>query len=268
LAYSSAAFVLVALSCMPLAPANAAGSISVEKAAALDGALEEIRTRFRITGLAVGIVENGLPAYARGFGVRDSRDGAPVTPHTQFHTAPISKTFTAMAILQLAENGKLSINDPVERYLPAFAGSGITLAHLLTHSAGLRDWSHARGVSDDAAVARYVEEVARHERAYRPGEGWEYSDADFNIFGAVIETASGISYPDYMQRYVLDVAGMTESTFHQPHEGASTPLCLEWRWGWGGSSSNAARAGFPDIRAAIMASAHCSRYIRTRTGQS
>jgi CubicO group peptidase (beta-lactamase class C family) len=198
---------------------NVAGSLSAEKTAALDRALEAIRQRFDVTGLAVGILENGIPIYARGFGVRDSRNGAPVTPHTQFHTASISKTFTATAILQLVEKKRLSIDAPVENYLPAFAGSGITIAHLLTHSAGLRDWSHASGVSDDAAVARYVGDVARHERAYRPGEGWEYSDADFNILGAVIEAVSGVSFPEYMQRYVLDTAGMTESTFRQPHEG-------------------------------------------------
>ena len=186
--------------------------------AALDNALEQIVTRFRITGLAVGVVQDGSPIYARGFGVRDSRTGTPVTPHTQFHAASITKTLTATAILQLAEQGKLAINDPVERFLPAFAGSGITIAQLLTHSAGLLDWSRPTGTSDDAAVARYVTEVARHERAYQPGRGWEYSDTDFNILGAVIEAASGVSYPDYMQRFVLERAGMAESTFHRLDE--------------------------------------------------
>jgi CubicO group peptidase (beta-lactamase class C family) len=230
-ARGSAAVVLAAACCVILsnparadtqqrgAPVKAAGSLSAEKAAALDNALEEIRRRFRITGLVVGIVENGSHGYVRGFGVQDSRSGAPVTPHTRFHAASISKTLTAAAILLLAEQGQLTLSDPLERHLPAFAGSGMTLTHLLTHSAGLRDWSPASGTSDDSAVGHYVADVARHERAYRPGQGWEYSDADFNILGAVIEAASGIPYPDYMQRYVLDAAGMTESTFGRPHEG-------------------------------------------------
>jgi CubicO group peptidase (beta-lactamase class C family) len=219
LARELTAFVLAA-SCTVflLNPARADIPQPRAPAAAIDKAIEEIVTRFRITGLAVGVVQNGSPIYARGFGVRDSRTSAPITPHTQFHAASISKTLTATAILQLVEQGKLAINDPVERYLPAFSGSGITLAELLTHSAGLSDWSHATHTADDAAVARYVSDVARHERAYAPGQGWEYSDADFNILGAVVEAASGISYPDYMQRYVLDVAGMTESTFRRPQE--------------------------------------------------
>lgn len=221
------ASVLAAVCCVLLASPQRAhaqqeltGALAGEREAALDAALEEIRRRFRIKGLAVGIVENGLPRYARGFGVRDSRDGAPVTLHTQFHAASISKTLTATAVLQLAEKGRLSISDPVERYLPAFAGSGITLTHLLTHSAGLSDTWSAKGGADDAAVTRYVEDVARQERAYPPGQRWEYSDAAFNILGAVIEVASGVRYPDYMQRYVLEPAGMTESTFRHPREGA------------------------------------------------
>ena len=193
--------------------------LSAERIAALDDALEEICRRFRVTGLAVGIVENGSPLYARGFGVRDTRSGAPVTAHTRFHAASISKTFTATAILQLAEKGQLAIDDPVERYLPDFAGSGITLSQLLTHSAGLSDWTRAAGTSDEAAVADYVGQVARHEHAYPPGQGWQYSDADFNVLGAVIEAVSGIPYPEYMQRYVLDVAGMTQSSFHRPQQG-------------------------------------------------
>jgi CubicO group peptidase (beta-lactamase class C family) len=197
----------------------AAGSFSAEQAAALDGAFDEIVRRFRVTGLAIGIVQNGSPLYARGFGVQDSRTRAAVTSHTQFHAASISKTLTATAILQLAEKGQLAINDPVERYLPDFVGSGIKLVDLLTHSAGLSDWSRAIGTADHADVARYVADVARHERAYPQGRGWEYSDADFNILGAVIEAASGMPFPDYMQRYVLDVAGMTESSFRRPQEG-------------------------------------------------
>ena len=98
--------------------------LSAERTAALDDALDKICRRFRITGLAVGIVENGSPLYARGSGVRDTRTGAPVTAHTRFHAASVSKTRTATAILQLAEKGQLAIDDPVERYLPVFAGSG------------------------------------------------------------------------------------------------------------------------------------------------
>jgi CubicO group peptidase (beta-lactamase class C family) len=198
---------------------NLTGPLSSDKAAVLDDAIDEICRRFRVTGFAVGILENGSPVYVHAFGVRDSRSGAPVTPQTQFHAASISKTLTATAILQLADRGQLAIDDPVERYLPAFAGSGITLAHLLTHTAGLSDWSRATGTSDDGAVAGYVADVARHAPLYPPGQGWEYSDADFNILGAVIEVTSGMAYPDYMQRHVLDVAGMTESTFHRPREG-------------------------------------------------
>jgi CubicO group peptidase (beta-lactamase class C family) len=197
-----------------------APSLSADRVAELDVALEQVRDRFGVPGLAVGIVLDGVPVYARGFGVRDTQTGAPVTPSTLFHAASLSKTFTAMAVLQLAEQGRLALDDPLERHLPGFAGSGITLTHLLTHTAGFQDWRRATGSTDDAAVAGYVAEISGHELAHPPGTGWEYSDTAFNILGAVIESASGKAYPSYLQEGVLAAAGMAESTFRFPDQTA------------------------------------------------
>jgi CubicO group peptidase (beta-lactamase class C family) len=203
-----------------LAPPGQAPSLSADQIAALDLAVEQVRDRFGVPGLAVGIVLDGVPVYARGYGVRDTETGAPVTPSTLFHAASLSKTFTAMAVLQLAEQGRLTLDDPLERHLPGFAGSGITLMHLLTHTAGFQDWRRAAGSTDDAAVAGYVAEIAGHELAYPPGTGWEYSDTAFNILGAVIEASSGKTYPSYLQEEVLAAAGMTGSTFRFPDQTA------------------------------------------------
>jgi CubicO group peptidase (beta-lactamase class C family) len=199
----------------------AADTISVEKSQRLDATLEDARRRAGIPGLAVGIVESGMPAYARGFGVRDLQTGAPVTADTQFHVASISKTFTATAVMQLIEQRKLALTDPVERVLPAFAGSGITVEQLLTHTAGLADWIHPSGATRDAQVAEYVIRVARHSPAYLPGKGWKYSDADFNVLGAMVESISGQPFPDYLERHVFAVTGMTQSTARPPDAAAN-----------------------------------------------
>jgi CubicO group peptidase (beta-lactamase class C family) len=191
-------------------------ALSVEQRESLDATLEEIRKRTGIPGLAIGIVEGGLPVYLRGFGVRDIRTGAPVTADTQFHIASISKTFTATAVMQLVEQGKLALADPVERVLPAFTGSGITVERLLTHSAGLSDRVRPSGATRDGQVAEYVIRVARHPPAYLPGKGWKYSDADFNVLGAVVEGISGEQFPDYIERHVFAVTGMTQSTARPP----------------------------------------------------
>ena len=203
---------------LPADEDTAAESITTAQQLVLDSTLEDIRRRFKVPGLAIGIVENGSLAYARGFGVRDTKTGAAVTTDTLFHIASISKTFTATAILQLVEQRKISLDDPLERYLPAFANSGITISQLLTHTAGFSDWSHATRAMDDSRVAAYVAKTAAHRRAYPPGKGWEYNDTDFNILGAVIEAASGQTYPDYVQQHVLAAAGMSHSTCLLPSD--------------------------------------------------
>lgn len=206
--------------------------LTAEQRRALDEALEDLRVRARVPGLAVGIVDGGTLVYARGFGVRDIATAAPVDADTLFHLASISKTFTTAALMQLVERGEISLDDPVERLLPEFSGSGVLIRHLLTHTAGLKDWAHPSGTADAAAVDAYVSRIARHRRAYAPGTGWEYSDADFNILGAVIEKASGRSYCEYIEQQIFAPAEMTHATCRAPdgidnvawpHRGESKP---------------------------------------------
>lgn len=192
--------------------------LSLEKVYALDASLERVLQDFSIPGLAVGIVENGVPVYVRAFGLRDKETAEPVNVHTMFHVASITKTFTAAAIMQLAERNQLNLDDPVARHVPAFANSSITIRQLLTHSAGLKDVSHTSATDSDAAVLDYVTKIAGRKPAYEPGKGWEYSDAAFNVLGAVIEAASGQSYPQYLQAQLLAPTGMIESTFAKPAE--------------------------------------------------
>lgn len=186
----------------------------------LDGSLERVRQSFSIPGMAIGIVENGEPVYVRAFGVRDLQTGEPVTVHTAFHIASLTKTFTAVAAMQLMEQQQLALDAPIAQYLPAFAKSSITVAQLLTHSAGLRDIEHRSEAPDGDALRDYAIELARHELAYSPGQGWGYTDAAFNLLGASIESVTGTKYPHYMQDRVLSKAGMRESSFERPVQGS------------------------------------------------
>jgi CubicO group peptidase (beta-lactamase class C family) len=183
----------------------------------LDGSLERVRQSFSIPGMAIGIVENGEPVYVRAFGVRDLETGDPVTVHTVFHVASLTKTFTTAALMQLSEQQRLALDAPIAQYVPAFASSSITVTQLLTHSAGLRDIEHRSESDDEDALGKYAGTLARHEAQYPPGQGWGYTDAAFNLLGAAIESITGTKYPRYIQQEVLDKAGMRESTFDVPH---------------------------------------------------
>lgn len=149
----------------------------------LDGSLERVRQSFSIPGMAIGIVENGEPVYVRAFGVRDLETGEPVTVHTSFHVASLTKTFTTAALMQLTEQQQLALDAPITQYVPTFANSSITVTHLLTQGA-------------------------------EPNEG----DADFNLLGAAIESITGSKYPSYIQDAVLNKAGLHESTFDVPKQ--------------------------------------------------
>jgi CubicO group peptidase (beta-lactamase class C family) len=113
-------------------------SFTVQFEEYMQGFLEETKA----PGMAVAVVSGDEVVYARGFGVRDRATGAPVTPETIFGVASVSKSFTCLAIMQLSEAGKLSPDDPVQKYLPAFdlpggGGGRVTIHHLMTHTAGI-----------------------------------------------------------------------------------------------------------------------------------
>jgi CubicO group peptidase (beta-lactamase class C family) len=233
---STTRFTAIALLLASPSMAEAEPSLTVEQRTALDSTLEDMRTKAHVPGLAVGIVDGGALVYSRGFGVRDLGSGAPVDTDTLFHVASISKTFTTAAVMQLIERGKLTLDDPVERHLPEFAGSGILVRHLLTHTAGLQDRERPTGSAESSAVNAYVTRVANRARAYPPGKGWEYSDADFNVLGALVEKVSDRTFCEYIEKQILAPAKLThvscrapdaKGNIAWPHRGESTPQRAE-----------------------------------------
>ncbi|MFZ5823332.1 MAG: serine hydrolase domain-containing protein [Bacillota bacterium] len=195
----------------------------------------------RVPGIAVGMAAQGEPAYLQGFGWRDRERGLPVTPETVFGIASITKSFTGVAIMQLQEQGILSVHDPVVRYLPAFRTpdpaqtKAITLHHLLSHTAGLPPLPGMQACTRDQLLAdprfatqtealRKLPQVDTPEQFLdfmagldyqllgAPGEYFSYSNDGYVLLGLVIAAVSGVDYPTYIQRQILEPAGMARST--------------------------------------------------------
>ncbi len=198
--------------------------------------------KHRVPGLAVAAAHDGVDVYAEGFGEREIGTGAAVTPDTVFGVASVTKSFTALAIMQLAEAGKLAVDDPVTRYLPEFrtpdleATRAITLHHFLSHTGGLpplpsRFFAFARSMEGDPAAGSKPAWSADHapidtyedlmaylaEGGYAPlgppGAQFSYCNEGFALLGAIIERVGEQPYETYVQRHILDPAGMTRSTF-------------------------------------------------------
>lgn len=200
----------------------------------MKGFLEETKA----PGMAVAVVSKGEVVYARGFGVKDLETGEPVTPETIFGVASVSKSFTCLAIMQLAEAGKLSPHDPVKKYLPGFdlpggGGERVTIHHLMTHTAGIpplpslnysirgntpkengeesNDESFPRIDTYDQLID-YIR-TADYEVLGEPGRYLSYSNDSYGLLGAIIEKVTGQRFEDYMRENVLMPLDMKRSMY-------------------------------------------------------
>ena len=164
--------------------------------------------------------------FSGGYGLADLRDSVPVTTSTLFNLGSISKTFVSNAILQLRDSGRLSLQDPVGKYFPAFKNKDIaravTVAHLLTHTSGLPDNRFPYQDSVFYLTAKDQENWAPIMKAdklvFEPGSRFEYSNPAFNGLALIIEQVSGRKWQTFIQEGIMMPSGMTASTITDgPH---------------------------------------------------
>ena len=171
-------------------------------------------------GLAVGVVKDQELFYARGFGVMNFETGGEVTERTLFHMASITKPFVATSIVQLLEQGKLSLDDRIVEYLPYFEMKDerydtLTIRQFLTHSSGMPDVEDYRWDEpeyDKGALERYVRSLTDQELLFEPGEKFTYSNMAFEVLGDLIAKVSGQTFADYVKDHILLPLGMTDSS--------------------------------------------------------
>ena len=170
---------------------------------------------------AIVIARDGKPVFAQAYGYADREKKIPNTVDTPFLLGSMNKLFTGLAIGQLVEQGKLSYEDPLAKFLPDFpdpeSARKIKIKHLLSHTSGLGDYLGSQAYRDAldrmvTAKAR-VDIFARTPPAFEPGTKWAYSNIGYELLGRVIEIVTGQDYYDYMQKYVFAPAGATSASF-------------------------------------------------------
>ena len=172
-------------------------------------------------GLAVAVVKDGELVYSKGVGLANLEYGIAITPDTVFEVASISKQFTAFSILLLADEGKLSIDDEVTKYLPELSDLGhkITLRHLLHHTSGLRQQGVllelAGWQSDDIATQAQALKLLSMQKDlnFTPGEMFEYSNSGYFLLAEIVSRVSGQSFAEFTQNRIFKPLGMTNSAF-------------------------------------------------------
>ena len=187
----------------------------------IDRLMREFAERSHVPGIAYGIVVDGRVVHVGTAGVREVASRAPVDTSTVFRIASMTKSFTAAAILQLRDEGKLSLDEPAERYVPELRGlryptsdaPKITIRHLLTHSEGFPEdnpWGDQQLAATDEEMSRMMRAGIPFSTA--PGTAYEYSNYGFAILGRVIANVSGMPYPRYLRERVLRPLGMNVTT--------------------------------------------------------
>lgn len=174
----------------------------------------------QVPGAAVLVLHDGQPVFRRGYGLAVVEDGTPVTAHTNFRLASVSKQFTATAILLLAHEGALSLDDRVKRWLPSLpaAADPITLRHLLSHTSGLLDYEDLMP-RDATAQVRDLDVLHLLERQGRtlfvPGSRYRYSNSGYALLALVVGQASGQDFATFLRARIFQPLGMAHAVAHQ-----------------------------------------------------
>lgn len=195
----------------------------------LEEFVRERMRRTRLPGVSLGLVRGDEVIYARGFGFRDLEKRLPATPSTAYGIGSITKSFTAVGILQLCEEGKLSLDAPVEEFLALKIrpfGEPIRIWHLLTHTAGVPALAYAeaeirweQGTGGRPLALATVEDFvawlngAEDWVEAKPGTRWFYLNEGYILLGGIIEKLSGLSYADYVRKRILEPLGMRATGF-------------------------------------------------------
>ena len=242
---------------LPAGISDAAGPAE-ERAAALDKAIPLAMQRASVPGAIVGIWQDGSEPYVRAFGVRDAGTGEKMAPDLYMRIGSNSKTFTVTAILMLADQGKLGLDDPIGRYVEGVPGGDqITLRQLAEMRSGLYDYASDTNPKMPQQPFRewtpheLLEIAFSHKPLFPPGSAFDYCNTNTVLLGVVVEKVSGQSLASFIEQNILKPEGLTHTVFPagaefpSPHSQGYLKLpdgkivdATDWNpsWGWASGS--------------------------------
>jgi CubicO group peptidase (beta-lactamase class C family) len=220
LAYTATVY---ALGCWLVAFAGAAGA-----AGTADPRVDRVFAQWNspdTPGCALGVVRNGALLYSKGYGAANLELNVPITPRTVFDIGSVSKQFTAMSIVLLAQDGKLSLDDDIHQFIPELPayGAPVTVRSMLHHLSGLRSYTDLLDLvgvpeidltTDDDALAV----IARQKTLnFPPGRQYLYSDTNYFLLALVVRRVSGETLREFARRRIFEPLGMSSTHFHDDH---------------------------------------------------
>jgi CubicO group peptidase (beta-lactamase class C family) len=177
-------------------------------------------------GCAVGADVNGTAVVRAAYGMADLEHDVPITLDTIFEAGSVSKQFTAAAVLLLEQDGKLSLDDKVRKYIPELpdVAAGITIRQMLNHTAGLREWASLVSIAGWPRTTRvytqaYILDLISRQRMlnFEPGTQWSYSNTGYNLAAILVGRVSGMSFADFTKTRIFDPLGMRNTSWRDDH---------------------------------------------------
>ena len=221
-------FALAVATALVVALASHAVTARAQSASSPQAAVDRIFARWTTAtpGCAVGVAIGGKTMLTRAYGMADLEHGVPNTVETVFEAGSVAKQFTAMAILLLAKDGKLSLDDPAKKYVPELPdyGAPLTIRHLLNHTSGLRDWGSLAGIAGAPRTTReythaHVLDIVSRQKSlnFPTGTQWSYTNTGFNLAAIIVSRVSGMSFAQFSQARIFAPLGMTRTSWRDDH---------------------------------------------------
>jgi CubicO group peptidase (beta-lactamase class C family) len=210
------ALTLALISVTTAPAAQAAGEKDL--AAKIDAVMSEVYKPGE-PGAAVIVRKNGRTVFRKGYGLADLELGVAIEPDMVFRLGSITKQFTAVSILLLAEEGRLGLQDEITKFLPDYPTQGrtITVEHLLTHTSGIQSYTDMPEwlplMRKDLTVRELIDFFKAKPMQFEPGESWAYNNSGYILLGAIIEKASGLTYEAFLDSRIFKPLGMKNSSY-------------------------------------------------------
>ena len=206
-----------------------AATAAFAQAAVAPAAVDTIFSKWTTAtpGCAVGVSIGGKPVLMKAYGMADLEHDVPNTPETVFESGSVAKQFTAMAIMLLAEDGRLSLDDEVRKHIPELPDYGVplTIRHMLTHTSGLRDWGSIASIAGAPRTSRaythaHVLDIMSRQKSlnFPPGTQWSYSNTGFNLAAIIVDRVSGMPFAEFSRRRIFEPLGMSRTKWRDNHQ--------------------------------------------------
>jgi len=217
-----AVVILLVFAVVLLVTSNVVGQVDAQQ---ITNYLEQVRNETGAPGISVAVAVNGEIVYSEGVGYAELDNMVPATGSTVHNIGSVSKVLATVAVMQLVEQGKVNLDDPIQKYVPYFPEKKwkVTVRHILTHTSGIRHYKRGEfgplGLLEAHHFDKFENAIdfwKEDPLLFKPGDYYSYSSHAFNLLHGLVETVTGMDFEEYQKKHIWEPAGMLSTSFDVP----------------------------------------------------